>query len=618
MNRVTLAMLEITDGDLPPAILNFTKGLNVLSGVENRGKTFAFKCLDFLMGAKKAPKPNSHSTGYTTATVYFTINDDRRGGVRREFQSGKAEYLPYHALNQDVSAARWSGLAKTHSAKKESISTFWVSAFGFTPTKLRGNMSGDIKAFTVRYLAHLVLIDEMRIMAETTTARTSQATGWPAEGDAFSLMIGARKNPPGVIDSKPLNTGMQSGVREFISQEIDQLKVQLAAIPFVGSYDDEAAQITRRTREFTEAANNAAMKLQEAFFRIGEIQRNLTEAKATTKTSREIAVRLELLQEYYQADLRRLGAVSETAFLLEQLNEVKCPTCLRPFAAPGEKASDVISKEYLSQIVLGSRVEAEKIRRLGSDLALTLARAREEFEDARLSELEWMESLKSFQDTAKTQNEQVAAAHTQLSKTFAAMGPLAERKVLQQRSSFLTQQLDDGTVLDAAPAEERTDFDRASVNGFCETVRKLLEKWKWNYTRPPLSVTFDQANTDILISGQTRDSFGKAVRALISSAFVIGLMDYCHENDLPHPGFVVLDSPLTTKKESTAASSTNDNVSDDILTAFFTHLARNYADKQVIIIDNKEPPAFLEKEINHIRFGDDPKATRQGLFPANT
>ncbi|MDQ7864054.1 hypothetical protein RCO48_32115 [Peribacillus frigoritolerans] len=48
-------------------------------------------------------------------------------------------------------------------------------------------------------------------------------------------------------------------------------------------------------------------------------------------------------------------------------------------------------------------------------------------------------------------------------------------------------------------------------------------------------------------SKPTKD-YGKGYRAIIYSAFVISLMEYCRDKKMPHPGFVVLDSPLTTYK----------------------------------------------------------------------
>ncbi len=90
-------------------------------------------------------------------------------------------------------------------------------------------------------------------------------------------------------------------------------------------------------------------------------------------------------------------------------------------------------------------------------------------------------------------------------------------------------------------------------------------------------------------------------------------MEYCVAKGLPHPGFVVLDSPLTTKQEK---GSTNDNekLPDEMIEAIFEHLARNYKHCQVVVIDNKEPPAHLRNDINLIRFDDDQMATRAGFF----
>lgn len=193
------------------------------------------------------------------------------------------------------------------------------------------------------------------------------------------------------------------------------------------------------------------------------------------------------------------------------------------------------------------------------------------------------------------------------------------------RRSELFRQIpgSDNDTTSTLPTNEKTDFDSDAVKEFCDIVKGLLEKWKWDYTDPPLKVTFDEANTDILISGEPRDSFGRTVRAIISSAFIIGLMDYCYSKSLPHPGFVVLDSPLTTKRDRKKAEDDveedakedNDDiqVSDDILNAFFTHLARNYSDRQIIIFDNKESPVHLDKEINHIRFNDPPISTARAF-----
>lgn len=59
------------------------------------------------------------------------------------------------------------------------------------------------------------------------------------------------------------------------------------------------------------------------------------------------------------------------------------------------------------------------------------------------------------------------------------------------------------------------------------------------------AVTWDEPRQDIAINGRPRSQNGKGVKAVFHTAFAV-VMIYCHINRLPHPGFVVLDSPLVT------------------------------------------------------------------------
>ena len=177
MNRVRLASLEVSNGQLPPAVLDFYPGLNVLAGQENRGKSYVFSCLDFLLGADDPPDPNRHSTGYERATLYFTLGDVQRGVVRREFASGKAERLPYHPVAGDVPSDGWQKLSKKHSAKSESLSKFWLMTMGFGQEILRQNASGAVKNLTLRIVAHLALIDEIRILDKRSALQVVPGRG---------------------------------------------------------------------------------------------------------------------------------------------------------------------------------------------------------------------------------------------------------------------------------------------------------------------------------------------------------------------------------------------------------------------------------------------------------
>ena len=133
---------------------------------------------------------------------------------------------------------------------------------------------------------------------------------------------------------------------------------------------------------------------------------------------------------------------------------------------------------------------------------------------------------------------------------------------------------------------------------FCKEVEKVLKEWKWEGEG---RVEFDEKNFDIMVDGQTRQSHGKGFRAVLYSAFVIALVRYCQKKSLPHPGVVVIDSPLTSYKRRGArnVNGSESTVSSGVEAAFWDSLAKISKDVQVIIVENKEPPATVAAAVNY-------------------
>jgi len=89
-------------------------------------------------------------------------------------------------------------------------------------------------------------------------------------------------------------------------------------------------------------------------------------------------------------------------------------------------------------------------------------------------------------------------------------------------------------------------------------------------------------------------------RRVLHAAFNVALMLYCHDKKLPHPGFVVLDTPLLTYREP--MDEKHGDLADDELAIkttslnkrFSAHLAGIAAIGQVIVLENTDPPADIE------------------------
>jgi hypothetical protein len=154
-----------------------------------------------------------------------------------------------------------------------------------------------------------------------------------------------------------------------------------------------------------------------------------------------------------------------------------------------------------------------------------------------------------------------------------------------------------------------------SLRKFCDEIEAVLKEWQWDGKG---RVEFDESEYDIKVEGQRRQSHGKGVRAILHSAFVIGLLRYCQSNGKPHLGTVVIDSPLTSYKKGKAGESSDVPVSAGIENAFWQSLRSIEPSIQVIVIENKEPPSDVRKTVHYEWFAgkNAQRGERQGFIPA--
>ena len=142
-------------------------------------------------------------------------------------------------------------------------------------------------------------------------------------------------------------------------------------------------------------------------------------------------------------------------------------------------------------------------------------------------------------------------------------------------------------------------------------ISEILKAWNFP---GDCHVYFDKDSTDFVIDGKPRGSRGKGLRAITHAAVTIGLLEFCQENGLSHPGFVVLDSPLLAyfKPEG------DDDLAlqgTDLKERFYDYLVEHHAaDSQVIIIENQHPPSGVEAGLTMTVFTGNPNEGRFGFL----
>ncbi|MEV0185889.1 hypothetical protein AB0I54_42495 [Streptomyces sp. NPDC050625] len=103
------------------------------------------------------------------------------------------------------------------------------------------------------------------------------------------------------------------------------------------------------------------------------------------------------------------------------------------------------------------------------------------------------------------------------------------------------------------------------------------------------------------------------MRSVIHAAFSTALARYTTTRGLPHPGFVVLDSPVLTYREP---HEQDIQLTHNVVDHFYRGLLSDFP-SQVIVVENGDPPEDLNVHAMVYAFSTQ-GSERAGFFPPRT
>ncbi|AEM48292.1 hypothetical protein Acife_2178 [Acidithiobacillus ferrivorans SS3] len=587
--------LTLVGRGVPNAEVRFSEGLNVVSGPSDTGKTFIVQCIDYMLGGKDLPKPIPESERYESIRLSLSFSEtgdevvlDRsiRGGNFKLIDAGKAART----------------LSAKHSADdKDSVSQYLLGLSGLTGKKVRKNKQGATREVSFRDLARLILVDEETVISETSPMLTGQHITATAESAVFRLLLTGIDDGSLISSEDPkVAKGRQAGKIEMLDLLLDQTNGRMAEMQLAGDVQAWQDHLTQVETLYEAAQKELAIEQQNAALLEGKRRAELNGLRQLESRSgvlRELQRRFALLEQQYLSDLRRLESIAEAGSRLGQMNEERCPVC----GAMAEHQAHEHQKAEAApnDVAQSCLAEAAKIRALISDLHLTRA--------DNDKEIVWLENQCEL---AKERVRAVAAQLTELLKPRVEVALFRLRESQATRDTYrraveLNARANElqGLMIElrGQVSEKGLKLESARVRAheaevFSKEVESLLRAWHF----PGLDrVTFSEDDQDIVISGRTRASHGKGVRAIAHAAFNLALLNFCLKFQMPHPGFVLIDSPLVVYREPDTDES---GFSHDVKDAFYRSIAREFQVAQVIIFENDDPPLDMAKNANLIRF----------------
>lgn len=597
--------LEVKGTDKQTALVDFEIGLNVIAGASDTGKSYITKCFQFIFGTETPPKPIDQAKGYTHLVVSFETKSGERFVLSRELKE-KADIVCKEIDNDNLETV----LKPAHKGTPN-LSEFFLSKFGLDNKILaKGLESMNHVSLTLRIFERILLVDEGRIISENSPFGRGQNTERTIERSFIKTLL-TGKDDAEIQESKKNKLSKESikkklsNLEEFLDKffpsdentqkSLDHMDQEL------DKFEVAYAQAEKELNALIQSNNSIVKEREQLKKKADLVGRKLADDTV-------LLGRFQMLEKKYLSDRERLKANTESATYMEQHRIANCPLCGNEIDQDDEIDIDAIEKANSSEIL---KIDAH-------------------LEDLRSTQADVRKSLELNKDQLSSIMEQISDLDRELGGSIG--GKVKEnRKILNDldaaRSEFRKERDSEMkrqeifNEIGRLQSEYDEIRDTYQIDDFSKEAYQLSKKiaeilTRWDF--PDGNKTaFDLDTRDIVIGGKPRSHFGKGYRAICFSALLIGLMEYLYSK-YRHPGFIILDSPLTTyRKQDENIETDNEEVflANNLIYAFYRDLCDFYKDKQIIVLDNQEPDEDLYPFMNYIHFSGNESVGRYGFFP---
>lgn len=616
MSGIQLRYLAYFGPDKAPAGLSLAPGLNVICGASETGKSFMVETIDFMLGQESPVRDIPERDGYDRIRLVVESAGWPPLTLERSIEGGN--FRAYEELLTDGSPRMEAKtLRSKHSVtRQDTLSYALLERTGLTSKVLRKNAAGETRSLSFRDMARLCVVTEEEIQGRGSPLLSGQYATATAEYAAFKLLLTGTDDGALIADRvADVLTGRreQYGKIELLDQMIADVQAELDE---EGAEEVELRAQLARLDESIRAQNEALAAVQKALDSVlerrGAAAREIRNRRARVAEIDELIERFRLLDSHYQTDLDRLSAVHESGSLFVHLEQQPCPLC---GALPSDQHLDSECEGNTEAVVKAADAEMLKINRLRRELADTatsltterqgLLESLDQFDDEyNACDKELNEIASPVVSAERASYNLIVSEHADIRLKLEKIDRLT--RLTAQRAELNAEQTESA----GSPSATKTQVSKNVLDEFAQTIEGILQEWHFpNANR----VFFDEDKRDFQIAGKARGSTGKGLRAITHAAVKIGLMEFCRERNLPHPGFVVLDSPLLAYWKPEGDE--DDLRGTDLKEMFYRYLLGLRKDSQVIIIENEHPPEVVSRDGNVIVFTKNPHQGRNGFFP---
>lgn len=604
--------LIVIGNNKKPAILNFDKKSHLIFGPTDTGKSYIVECIRFCLGDEKLPKDVGFSEGYSLAILQIELNSGKEFTIFKSLANGQE--VVYEGIYSDIPI----DLAQKLDLK--------VDDFLITENNIQENKilikSGTLGRVTANDLRRISIFDEIQTLDNinfegkdsNTKVRNRSALSFFLTGSDDSQMPLAIST-----DARNQAKGQVSSLQEQIQILNDEIPKDLSK----EDVEDNLEKISLQIEKINNFLSYDYQALRELKCEFSLFEREINETHPKMISLIEAKEQFSILDQKYLNDISRLEMTNISASIVANLPNRSCPICLTTL---DHQKRHHISEDDFIKIRNGAAVEIQKINRLRDGLKFTIEDIESEISDISLR----LDSLNKFLESNKIQQKKLLEVDGVSIKDN--LNELTERKT--ELSIYFNnfriierlQILLDKEIPKSKRMTQKIERNIAnSTTDLSVRIRELLEEWKVPDVQ---TIGFDDKCVDITINQRARVSYGKGKRGIFLTAYMVALMEFNIEKNLPHLGFVVIDSPVVTYKDpkhslkelhENYVNSDGELLPEGVKDSFYGWLATRKDTGQIIVLENEEPSEQQKTQLSYTEFfglsaiDDD----RVGFFPLN-
>lgn len=610
-SRFYISKIRIEGENKKTVNIELTQGLNVILGSSDCGKSHLYKIIYFVLGGSKAPDEEQtipESKGYNT--YYLEITGKNKVYTLKRNRISKSQLYIY-----DTDIININDKTNVKDITNSKISSELLKKLGIKERKVLHRLD-KIGNLTISNYKKLFFVNEDDVSAENQSPILSVQHTEAARGRSIFKCF--------------LDDSDYSFFNNQTSNEIVETSQQYTK-EYIKTLLNEAEKRQKTYEEQIKNLDTNVLNITTAYKRRDEIKNiiinfeieinNLAEEKKKLNDKLQqnqiLYNRFLLLKEYCDNDLKRIDFIKEGNNQFNNLKDLNCPLC----GCATEK-KEIVNYDAVEQAV---NYERNKILTNLNDLNKSI--------DDVISDVDILKKEVNVIDDKI--NEQLdnykLNIEPELIKNEAIIAKYIDTQILIRNKENNEQliekfkydinnikdiitpedeQANKLTLKDILSSEETTN----KISLLEKEIQTLIKEWeieldKDSKLQNELLVEFDTDICDIKVNSRPRSSFGQGVRAILYTAFLVGFLKYCIKNNLQHPGFTVIDSPLTTYKKHKIKNGKNEDLKKETHQLFYESLSK-LINEQIIIIENSDKYPENISNINIVDLED-------GLFPVS-